>query len=602
MIYIERKITIKKNQAKIEQPIVLYKGDANIKLKFSIENNPFKHASGVDALYGRLVIKRPNTNPIFSEPVKMSESRVIFTVTGDMIDGLDAEGNPADELGAYDFQIQLLNSESISEETSIGSLPEVTGGIIIKKPLCEGAAANVARINDSYVMPGNDNISTFSLRDSNNTFDEDGNYIKTNWAGGDIITDTRLNKVESALYEINENIITTYASRDFVDDMIDANNNELDDKYMKAEAIDNYATKEEVTESINGIVGDFATQDFVNDAISSNNDNLDDRYATQDYVDQAIENIEGIAGPQGPQGEQGPMGPQGPQGEPGKDADPVDLDGYATKEYVNNAIENIEIPEVGNELPIRVIGNGPDAEPYILTGNEFTDEEYENYWEGSVYFNNVSIMDNTFNDLFTVSLCYWDKNDDGVMYKDIYIESAYSGGHEFDIHPYTGVIEESWHDYFAYREDLEAYATQDYVDNAISNIEISGGESECSLKVIGRSDSEEPHIFTGDEFTDEEWSRSGYYAVLFNNTAINEWIVNGLCDVYLAGRGLIYIWSPRLGFHEYWKDDDIWVEAYSYQYATTSELEDIRDSVNGCATKDELQEALGDIEALLRGI
>ena len=398
MIYIERKITIKKNQAKIEQPIVLYKGDANIKLKFSIENNPFKHASGVDALYGRLVIKRPNANPIFSEPVKMSESRVIFTVTGDMIDGLDAEGNPSDELGAYDFQIQLLNSESISEETSIGSLPEVTGGIIIKKPLCEGASANVARINDSYVMPGNDNISTFSLRDSNNAFDEDGNYIKTNWAGGDIITDTRLNKVETALYEINDNIITTYASRDFVDDMIDANNNALDDKYLQSTALNDYVTKDYITDSL-------------------------EDYATQDYVAGIIE---------------------------------------TTQEYVDEAISNIEIPE-GDNLPIRVIGNGPDAEPYIFTGNEFTDEE---------------------------------------------------------------------------------------------------------------------------------WDRGGHYAVLFNNTMINDWNISGLCDVYLAARGTIYIWSPRLGFHEYWKDADIWVESYSYQYATTSELEDIRERANNSVTYDQLNSRL----------
>ena len=463
MIYIERKITIKKNQAKIEQPIVLYKGDANIKLKFSIENNPFKHASGVDALYGRLVIKRPNANPIFSEPVKMSESRVIFTVTGDMIDGLDAEGNPADELGAYDFQIQLLNSESISEETSIGSLPEVTGGIIIKKPLCEGASANVARINDSYVMPGNDNISTFSLRDSNNAFDEDGNYIKTNWAGGDIITDTRLNKVETALYEINDNIITTYASRDFVDDMIDANNNELDDKYMKAEAIDNYATKEEVTESINGIVGDFATQDFVNDAISSNNDNLDDRYATQDYVDQAIENIEGIAGPQGPQGEQGPMGPQGPQGEPGKDADPVDLDGYATKEYVNNAIENIEIPE-GDNLPIRVIGDGADADEYIFTGNEFTYEEYENGTGLSVLLDNVNIAGNN----FTNELGYfwlWTEGDNRVMSFD-----SQGWYYEFVINP-EGTITEQNTDSRAWASGLDNYATKEELQEALGDIE-----------------------------------------------------------------------------------------------------------------------------------
>ena len=439
MIYIERKITIKKNQAKIEQPIVLYKGDANIKLKFSIENNPFKHASGVDALYGRLVIKRPNANPIFSVPVKMSESRVIFTVTGDMIDGLDAEGNPADELGAYDFQIQLLNSESISEETSIGSLPEVTGGIIIKEPLCEKAATNVAYVNkrNAYVMPG-DNIATFSLRDADTMFDEEGNYIKTNWVGGDIITDTRLNKVEDALYQINDNIPTDYATEEYVNDSIRSNNDYIEDymdgiytkktdmyiyatteyvsdyisdqdyvnhdymidmindnnKYLEDYVADNYITEEYVADYVNGL--DYVNQDYMIDIINDNNkyieDYVADNYATNNYVDEAIANIDGVVGPQGPQGEPGPIGPQGPQGEQGpagKDADPVDLEGYATKDYVDNAISNIEIPEGGDNLPIRVIGNGPDAEPYILTGNEFTDEEWANGETIYVYFKNV---------------------------------------------------------------------------------------------------------------------------------------------------------------------------------------------------------------------
>ena len=403
MIYIERKIKIRRNEAKIEEPIVLYRGDMNIELKFSIENNPFKF--GTEKIFGRLIIKRPEAKPIFSEAVEMSSSRVIFIVTEEMIDGLDADGNPANELGAYDFQIQLLNEG----QSSIGSLPPVMGGIIIREPLCEGAATNITYVNkrSAYVMPANDNISTFALRDSDSLFDESGNYNRTNWSGGDIITDDRLNKVEEALYQINYNIPTDSVNGEYVNNAI-ATNNEyvegyVDNFYTKKSDMYIYATEEHMVEYINDL--QYVDQDRAIDMINDNNNYIigyvADNYTTEDYVNNAISNIElmpgpqgeqgprgiqgpageqgiqgpqgeqgiqgeqgpagkdgaqgeqGEMGPQGPQGEKGdkgdqgevgPMGPQGPQGEQGpagKDADPADLTGYATEEYVNNVLGNI---------------------------------------------------------------------------------------------------------------------------------------------------------------------------------------------------------------------------------------------------------------------
>jgi len=368
LIYIERKIKIKRNQAKIEEPIVLYRGDMNIELKFSIENNPFKFRT--EKTFGRLIIKRPgkNAKPIFSEPVEMTESRVIFIVTGEMIDDLDSEGNYVDETGAYDFQIQLLNED----QSSIGSLPEVYGGIIIKEPLCEGAVANITYVNkrNAYVMPANDNISTFSLRNSDNLFDEDGNYNKTNWSGGDIITDDKLNKVEEALYQINYNIPTDSVNREYVNNAIRDNNDYVegyvDNFYTKKSDMYIYATEEHMVEYINDlqyvdqyraidminsnndyILGyaddryttedyvdraidnlDYMNQDNVLDMINNNNNYIlsyvDDSYTTEAYVNNAISNIELTPGPQGEQGIQGEQGPQGEQGIQGEKGDKGD--------------------------------------------------------------------------------------------------------------------------------------------------------------------------------------------------------------------------------------------------------------------------------------
>lgn len=377
MIYIERTITIKKNQARIEQPIVLYKGDRNIELQFIIENNPFKYKAGTDVTFGQLVIKRPKAAPIFSEPAKMSSSKVLFIVTGDMIDELE-------ELGNYDFQIRLLNTD----QSSRGSLPEVTGGIIIKEPLCEEATVNATSVNDSnaYVMRANNTVM-LALDDSDGIFDEEGNYNRTNWHGGDIITDVRLNRVEEALYQINDDIPT-----------------------------------------------DYVTEEYVNDKDRNTRNYVADNYATKVYVDQAIGNID------------------------------VDLTGYATEEYVDEAIRNIE---GGGNLPIRVIGNGSDADEHIFTGKEFTDEEWEIGFNGTVLLDNVNIGGcwSFINTLVYVTL-WIEMTDEENVNKHIQIQTS---GEiiDFIINPDGNIYEEGAYPYLT--EDalyiLNDYATKKYVND-----------------------------------------------------------------------------------------------------------------------------------------
>jgi hypothetical protein len=313
LIYIERTIKINGDQSQIEEPILLYKGDRNIELQFAIENNPFKYKPGTVIPYGQLVIKRPNTAPIFSEPAKLSSNKVIFIITDGMID-------ESVELGNYDFQIRLINSD----KTARATLPPVTAGIIIMDPVCEEAAANIATINNpKYTIPASN--------EPKEVFDEDGNYNKTVWIGGDIITDTRLNKVEEALYQINDNIPTDYVTQDYVDTAIETIE------------LTPGPQGEQGPQGIQGEVGPQGPvgpqgepgKDGVDGADGQNGkdgvDGKDGKDFTYDMF--TPEQLEALRGPQGE------VGPEGPAG---KDADPVDLTGYATEEYVNNILGNIE--------------------------------------------------------------------------------------------------------------------------------------------------------------------------------------------------------------------------------------------------------------------
>ena len=170
------------------------------------------------------------------------------------------------ELGNYDFQIRLINSD----KTSRGTLPPVFAGIIIKAPVCEEEGVNYSVVNYSKAATG----------ETLDVFDENGDYIKTTWISGDIITDSRLNKIEDALYEIN--------------------NDEVD--------LSGYATKEHThTGYLTTVPSEYITETELNSK----------GYATETFVTNKIAEAQ-------------------------LDGGDVDLSGYATKTYVDDMLGDIE--------------------------------------------------------------------------------------------------------------------------------------------------------------------------------------------------------------------------------------------------------------------
>lgn len=319
MIYIERTIKISKNTASIDDPIYLYKGDKNIEIRFAIENNPFKNKNNLATNYGQLIIQPENAPYIFSEVTKMTNGKVIFAITDSMIDELH-------ELGNYRFQIRIYNEDM----TSRGTLPPVEAGIVIREPICEETAANTTYTNNRKAIVPTSNVST-------EAFDDEGNYNKTNWSGGQIITDTNLNKIETAIYTINDNVTTDYSTTRYVDTSIaDLEHQveltmEVESTQIKEYMRENYSSRDYVDDAIRD--SNTRNRQYVDDMIGSIEGADLTGYATESFVNDAINNVELIPGPQG---EPGPEGPMGPQGEPGKDAEPVDLTGYATEDYVYN--------------------------------------------------------------------------------------------------------------------------------------------------------------------------------------------------------------------------------------------------------------------------
>lgn len=209
MIFTESTIKISNNVSKMDSTIVLYRGDKNVEIRFTILQSPFKYSNTVatnviestNASYGQLVIKTPNDKPpIFSEVSATKEGTVLFTITKEMIDEIE-------ELGVYTFQIRLMDENKQSRVT----IPPVENGIEIKEPI---AIEDDNTTNVVGLAKANYAVATLSDVDTP-AFDDNGKYIKTIWNDGDIITNVSLNKIEDGIYTTNENVTAT---KKYVDD------------------------------------------------------------------------------------------------------------------------------------------------------------------------------------------------------------------------------------------------------------------------------------------------------------------------------------------------------------------------------------------------
>lgn len=145
MIFTDRTVIVQKGTSSINDPIILYRGDKNVEIRFTLsEGSPFRYGSGAspniiektEATYGQLVIKTPNNLPtIFSEVAPTNEGKIVFKITGEMIDEID-------EVGNYSFQIRLFDESKNSRAT----LPEVDNGIEIREPIASEDTASTARL------------------------------------------------------------------------------------------------------------------------------------------------------------------------------------------------------------------------------------------------------------------------------------------------------------------------------------------------------------------------------------------------------------------------------------------------------------------------
>lgn len=196
MITTSRTVTVGNKESIMDTPIILYRGDRDVDVEFTINGNKymFSHGGNViystQASYGQLVINTPTGENMFSNIEECEDGKVRFTITKEMIDELI-------EVGFYSFQIRLFDTTQIARVT----LPPVYQGIDIRNPIASEDETNIVDggLVDYSIIRKHEHEELV-------TFLPDGSYNKTEWVENDLICKNKLNKIEDALYEINANI------------------------------------------------------------------------------------------------------------------------------------------------------------------------------------------------------------------------------------------------------------------------------------------------------------------------------------------------------------------------------------------------------------
>ena len=245
MIHTNRIVTVGEQESTIDRPIVLYRGDREVEIEFTLVGNEFTFSEegnvikSANASHGQLVLNTPSGEHMFSELVECHEGKVAFVVTKEMIDEFI-------EMGFYSFQIRLYDSAEMKSRVTI---PPVLSGFDIRNPI---ATEDEAYVVDQGIVD-DARVYKDQFDEELPTFDSSGAYNKTEWARHDVITKNKMNKIEDALYFINANI------KDSDEAMLNA----LDkvkkdaDKYVKEHMAEVEADVEEFERNLNVEVEQF---------------------------------------------------------------------------------------------------------------------------------------------------------------------------------------------------------------------------------------------------------------------------------------------------------------------------------------------------------
>ena len=184
-------LTIQNKESLLNEQLFISQHEKGIDILFKIIDSPSLKVSKHKYMYSDIVLIDTFGNEIVGDITPVVENRVLFTLTNEII------GNMSN-FGKYNVYIRLYNDRGIS--TILPPFPMTYE----ESPVSEKTLA-LGEVNTSEV----DNCKIFKLGKEISIYNADGTYNLKIWVAGDIITDSKLNQIEQAIYDLINHKIET---------------------------------------------------------------------------------------------------------------------------------------------------------------------------------------------------------------------------------------------------------------------------------------------------------------------------------------------------------------------------------------------------------
>lgn len=196
-------ITVNNNKATLDKPIFLYLGDGDITFLIKVLETQytigtFPTSANIieksDLVYANICIQKPDKTVVKSRTFQIIDDKIRFEMAKDLL-------NELTEQGQHYLQIHLYDSDMV--DANRYTIPPVS--ITVEQPICY--PHDITGVQAYVDFAGVDISEITSRVIVINNYDEEGNYNKTIWKYGDLITKELLNKIEEVIFDNTADII-----------------------------------------------------------------------------------------------------------------------------------------------------------------------------------------------------------------------------------------------------------------------------------------------------------------------------------------------------------------------------------------------------------
>ena len=183
----EYTILIDKQKSLLNKDLSIFTSDRGIDVYLKLIDNPYVDLSKNKYILSDVVLVRPLGKQITSDIMPINYNKVLFRINDEIM-------NQIDLTGIYHVHIRLYDDRGGKLK-----LPPFTMQIIesnIDNNVMASSVLNTSSIDSSIIAQYSNDLPTYNV---------DGSYNRTVWLAGDIITDSKMNKVEQAISEIIDN-------------------------------------------------------------------------------------------------------------------------------------------------------------------------------------------------------------------------------------------------------------------------------------------------------------------------------------------------------------------------------------------------------------